>query len=278
MATSIFRKLVDPFGVTGGDSLFGYKGYASKKGGSNGYDYQPYSGLRPPRVDTADTSILRPTQKQLFDILMARSKGQDVGYAPEWLTQNTELIKSNIGKQQEDQVREARGSLSAAGLSGNPRAIEATTGRINRDAGRSLSDSMTQLSIADLERKNLERDINTGRLQTFNSQNFAQENNAANFDLDVYNAEQGNRMGAAQFNTGNERYSQNRSDDQFNDLVGTGLTLADLYATSQGVPPGTVSASANALRSSGTGVSPVNSSAGMYSQPLNYKSRRALTR
>jgi len=258
--------------IATGGTLAGSAMSKKKKGG---IEYQPYSGYRPPRIDSTNQEILRPTQKQLFDIVMSRSKGEDVGYAPEWLQLNTDLIKSNLAKQEEDQVRDARGSLSAAGLSGNPRAIEATTGRIKRDVGRNLSDSMTQLSISDLERKNLERDVNTGRLQNLNTFNFGQENKAADFDLGVYNAEQGNRFTAAGLNQDQYRYDQGRSDEQFSDLMGTGLNLADLVAGSK-TGGNTGSASANALRTSGTGVQPT--SAGMYTQPLKKTASRYLMR
>lgn len=216
----------------------GFKGYKNllggKKGGGGSFDYQPYSGLRPPRVDysRADgtkVEYLRPTQDLLQKTVMDRSQGVGVGYDPAWMKLNTDLINSNANKTREDSLRDATGRLSSSGLSGNARAMEALAGRVNRDSDRSISDSMTALSISDLERKNQERDVNTGRLQSLNSQNFGQENTAANFDLGVYNAEQGNRAKAYGMNTEVDQYNQGQSDEFTNSLLQAGAGAAGMY-------------------------------------------------
>jgi len=210
--------------MVGADSLYGGK----KKNKASNYDYQPYSGARP-----MAPSYTKESEKAYWDIINPRSQGIGVGYAPEWMTQNTDLIRSELAKQQEDQIRSAQGSLSAAGLSGNPRAIEAMTGRINRDVGRQLGDELAKISIADLERKNQERDINTSRLGQFNQFQFGQGNKVADFDLGVYGAEQGNRAQAYGINEATRQYDQTRGDEQFSDLLGTGLNLAQMYYSPQ---------------------------------------------
>lgn len=77
------------------------------------YEFKPYGGLRPPRIDYTDASgkpveILRPTQKQIFDLLMAGSRGEGVGYSPERKTAALALLGSQIEKQREDDVRTAQ--------------------------------------------------------------------------------------------------------------------------------------------------------------------------
>lgn len=222
-------------------------------GGSGGFDFQSYGGLRPPRIDSPGQEILRPTQKAIFDTRMRRSQGQDVGYDPAWLKLNTDLINSNANKSREDSIRDATGRLASSGLGGNARAQEALTGRVNRDADRTIGDSITALSVADLERKSQERAQNTDQLQALNSFNFGQEDKAADFDLNVYSAEQGGRLGAAGFNEGIRQYDQNQSDEFTNSLLQAGGTAAGMYF---GGPAGAAvgGASAQALTSSGKGL------------------------
>lgn len=261
------KGMVDPFNFWHG-----------KKGGGNdgGFEFEKYGGLRPSRIDYTDAGgqnveILRPTQKALFDTVMRRSQGQDVGYDPEWMRLNTDLIKSNIDKSREDSVRDATGRLASSGLSGNPRAAEALTGRINRDATRTTGDSLAALSIADLERKNQERDVNTGRLQSMNSFNFGQEDKAADFDLSVYNAEQNGKLNAAGFNRQGEQFNQSQDDEFINSLINGGATAAGMYF---GGPAGAAvgGASAQALTSSqGYGAAPGAGSYGGSVTPDYYK-------
>lgn len=220
---------------------------------ANALAFQPYTGLRPPRIDTPDQEILRPTQKAIFDTRMRRSQGQDVGFDPAWMKLNAELINSNINKSREDSLRDATGRLSSGGLSGNVRAQEALAGRVNRDATRTQGDALSALSIADLERKNQERAQNTDQLQALNSFNFGQEDKAADFDLSVYGAENSNRLNTAGFNREGEQFNQNRNDEFVNSLLQAGGTAAGMYF---GGPPGAAigSASAQALANSGKGL------------------------
>jgi len=241
-----------------------------------GFQFQPYGGVRPPQPE-----FLRPTEKQLYEILSNRSKGIDVGFDPQRRQLLTELATSQNMQRRNDDVRSAAGSLAAAGLSGNARAIEASKGRVERDSARSLQDSITQIAIEDLTRANDERDINTQRFQNFNNFNFGQANKVADFDLDVYNAEQGNQRFASsddlarqQFATQQSQFNQSRSDDQFNDMSGLALAGADLFLASKGVPPGTASAAAQAL--AGKGIAPESKlqTPSFYNQPL--RSRRQI--
>ena len=252
------------------------------KNAMSDYPYTPYSGDRPPEIDTDEKKILRPTQAQLFDILMARSKGEDVGYSPAWMSENTKLIESQLGRQEEDQLRASKGSLSAAGLSGNPRAYEATAGRVKRDTGRSLSDAMSQLAISDMERKNEERDVNTARLQDLNTFNFGQENIGAEFDLNKWKAEES----AKQTRTGlGLDYAQMYRDPGSQALTSIGGSLTSIGGMGMmgggGGGSPTMSSSASALgRTSGQGIAPTSSYA-LQTNPSvqgNYYKNRYLAR
>ena len=266
LATKMFM----PVGL--GGMGVGKNPFSKKKSASNSFEYQPYSGLRPPRVDYTDASgknveILRPTQKAIFDTLMRRSQGQDVGYDPARKSAAIALLESKIGKQREDDVRTAQGRVAASGLSGNLRAQEALTGRVNRDSARTLGEGINALNIEDLTRANEERDVNTSRLQNFNLQNFGQENTAANFDLDVYGAEQNNRLGAFGANEGVRRYDQTRSDENFSDLTGLALNGADMYL--KATNPTYAGASSVAALAGGKGIANEPSQTpSFYNQPL----------
>lgn len=214
-----------------------------KGGGSKGIN-TTYSGARPPEV-----SFLRPVEKQITDILMRRSLGQDVGFDPERRRLLEENLRSRVGKQTEDSVRDAQGLAGRAGLSGNLRAQEALEGRVRRDADRTLTEGLTDISIEDLTRANQERDINTGRLQNLNTFNFDQQNRVADFDLRRFGLESGLQLG-----------QQKRDDAYTSDLLKTAIGGASLFLPQ---PAGSiVSATAptaiDALtrRTSGTGVSP----------------------
>lgn len=214
--------------LAGGTGAGWLWGRSKKKSDQPAFEFQPYSGLRPPRIDANGKEYLRPTQDLTQKTVMDRSQGIGVGYDPERRQLLTELVKSQLGQQEEDQLRSAQGQISASGLSGNPRAYEALAGRVKRDTGRQLGDSLSKIAIEDLGRANEERDINTARLFDLNRFNFGQENDAANFDLDVYNAEQGNRLGAANFNQGVSQFDQSRQDELLSDLGGLALGGASL--------------------------------------------------
>ena len=261
-------------------NLFGFGGDESRnknEGGTPQFEFQPYGGLRPPRIDSPGQEILRPTQKQIFDILMRRSRGEDVGYDPARKTAAISLFESKLGKQREDDVREAEGRVAASGLGGNLRAQEALTGRVNRDYGRTLGEGINALNIEDLTRANEERDINTERLRALNQFNFGQENKGADFDLDVYGAEQQNRrFGASQALEGYQLDS-GRSDEESENWWDTALNIGALIPGPQ-QPFVAGAAGVNSLmRQSGQGIAPqdwINTSSG----PGVRKPMRALKR
>lgn len=251
-----WSRFYDPIGIGYGDALFGGK----KKGSAsaNAFTYQPYSGFRPPAIDTEDRKFLRPTQALTTDIISNRAQGIGVGYDPARRQALEALLRSQLGKREEDEVRAAQGMASAAGLSGNLAAQEAMQGRVRRDIGRTLGEGLTQITIEDLERANQERDINTARLQALNLSNFGQENQRANFDLGVYNAEQGNRLSASQQALNQMNYENQLSNQGFSDLLNTGIAGASLF---MGQPQISLAMAPNALqalsgKTSGTGIDP----------------------
>lgn len=254
--------------------LFG----GGKKSGGSSFEYQPYGGLRPPRIDYTDAAgkaheIFRPTQQADFDITMAGAKGEGVGYDPARRTSAQALLESQIGKQREDDVRSAQGQLAASGLSGNPRAYEALAGRVNRDAARTLGEQTNALNIEDLGAARQDRENARLRLANLNRLNFGQEDKAADFDLSVYGAEQGNRLAAANFNEGARQYDQNQGDEFTNSLLQGAGSLAGMYF---GGPTGAVigGQAASALSGSGKGIGPTTS-AQDYLMPPGYKYGKA---
>lgn len=228
--------------------------------GGGGFVYEPYSGHRPPLPE-----FTRETENLYKDTIFPRSQGVGVGYDPQRRQLLTDLVKSEIGQQEEDQLRSAQGAISRSGLSGNPRAYEALAGRVKRDSGRQLADSLAKISIEDLTYAADERDRNTDRLGNFNLFNFGQENNRAGFDLDVYNAEQGNRMGAAQFNQGVQERATDRRNELFSDLGGLAVSIGGL---AMGNPAPAISYGVGKIGQSGTGISPTTQNGlNYYGQP-----------
>ena len=205
-----------------------------KNKSSNGqlYEYKPYSGARPD-----SPTFTRETESLYKDLIFPRSQGIGVGYDPQRREELTKLVKNELAMQEEDQLRSAQGAISSSGLSGNPRAYEALAGRVKRDTGRNLENSMSRIAIEDLTRANEERDINTARVGDFNTFNFAQGNKVADFDLDVYNSEEGNRArsfglneGVRRFDEGTRRYEEGNDTDLFSDLGGLAVTGAGMLS------------------------------------------------
>ena len=247
-------------------NLFGFGGDESRNKGGSSFQYQPYGGLRPPRIDYTkngqNVEILRPTQQQIFDLLMSGSKGQGVGYAQERKSAAIALLESKLGKQREDDIRAAEGRVASSGLSGNLRAQEALTGRVNRDYGRTLGEGVNALNIEDLGVQQREREADKRALQVLNSFNFGQENKAADFDLSAYGQEQGNRAQAFGINEGVRQYDQGQSDEFFNSLLQAGGTVAGSYF---GGPAGAAIGSQAAQALTGKGIAPqdyINTSSG----------------
>lgn len=147
----------------------------------SGYNAAPYEGysLNAPQ-------FLPQSEKLTWDILSRRAQGEGVGFDPARYAALVDLTKSQLARQEEDQLSSAQGALSAAGLSGNPKAYEAMAGRVKRDTGRSLADELNKLNIEDLTRRNEERDINTGRLQNFYGQQVDQGSRKQQLDMNAW--------------------------------------------------------------------------------------------
>lgn len=247
-------------------SLFGGGGGGSK---TPEFEFQPYTGHRPPLP-----KYTRETEDLYKNIIFNRAQGNDVGFDPERTRLLIDLVKSQIGQQEEDQLRSAQGAVSRSGLSGNPRAYEALAGRVKRDSGRQLADSLSKISIEDLTRRNEERDVNTERLGNFNLFNFGQENNRAGFDLDVYNSEQGNRLAAENLNNNQANIATNRRNELFSDIGG--LITSGISLASGNPAPAIMYAGDKLLNSSdtGKGIAPQNDFANTpsyYNRPLKYR-------
>lgn len=218
------------WGTVIGGAAGGLKGLFSKKKKKSSaptWTPQPYSGYRPPRIDYTgnpessswlsgnfpesmkslvqgtsgkEMNTLRPVSSLYTGMVANRAQGNDIGYDPSWLNSSQALIRSELGKSEEDILRDAKGAQSASGLSGNLRAYEALAGRVKRNTQRELQDATSKLNIADMERKALEKYGYTGMLGNLNQSNFNQENAAAEFDRAVWEAEQLNNAKAAGIN------------------------------------------------------------------------------
>lgn len=210
----------------GGAAYSGYKAVkgavgSNKKNGAGGASYAPpkYEGYRPPAV-----GHLRPVEDQITEILMQRSKGQDVGYDPERRNELLQNFEIQQDRDLEERNSDLQNRISGMGLSRNPAVYDELMGRATREAGREKNLYTNRVDIEDLARRNEERDVNTGRLQNLNTFNFGQENNRAKFDLDVYNSEQGFANDAA-----------NRNDANYQDPLGSGIAgAADIYSMLNG--------------------------------------------
>jgi len=177
--------------LAAGGALGGYMGAKAKNKKMKGVsDAMPkYSGYRPPH-----TQHLRPVEDLITKITMERAQGQGVGYDParrDALLKNFEIEQD---RDLEDTKADLNNRLSGMGLSRNAAAYDEVIGRALREAGREKNLYTNRIDIEDLARRNEERDTNTARLQDLNTFNFGQENEAANFDLDVFRTESGNEL------------------------------------------------------------------------------------
>jgi hypothetical protein len=149
----------------------------------------PYSGYRPPRVNN-----LRPVEDQITQILMQRSKGEGVGYDPKRRDELSQNFSIQQDRDMEDTRSDLQNRISGMGLSRNPAVYDELLGRAEREAGREKNLYENRIDIEDLERRNEERDVNTGRLQGLNTFNFGQENAAADFDLRAFAQDSANAL------------------------------------------------------------------------------------
>ena len=95
------------------------------------------------------------------------------------------------------------------------------------------------------------------------------ENKRADFDLGVYNAEEGNRRSAVALNQSGYQYDQGQQDEFWNSLLDAGTMVAG------GMSGSPVSSSIDPLSSyfQGKGISPTTNALGGYYEPLNSKSK-----
>lgn len=229
-----------------------FLGIGKKKSAPPTYQFTPYSGARP-----IAPSYTKEAEKALYETILPRSQGVGVGYDPARRASAQALLESTIGRQREDDVRAAKGRVSASGLSGNLRAQEALTGRVERDAARSLADQTNALNIEDLTYAANERDVNTGRLQNFSNFQFGQGNKVADFDLGVYSGEEGLKRDAANDAMEAYQYDRNQSDEFLNSLIEGGAMAAGMYfGGPAGASVGSSAAQALVGRQPGTGIAP----------------------
>lgn len=213
---------MDPISLAlvGGGMLGGLFGAKSKNKKLKGLSdpFPQYSGYKPPHVEH-----LRPVEKMITDTVMRRSQGQDVGYDPARRQALLDNFNIEQGRDLDERKVDLDNRLSGMGLSRNAAAYDELVGRELRDAQREKNLYTNKVDIEDLGRRNEERDINTARLQDLNTFNFGQENNAAQFDLDVYNAESGNERA--------RRGLQAQQADMYEDPFGSALISgANLYS------------------------------------------------
>lgn len=206
--------------LAGGAGLLAGAGASkSNKRRPDAVEFQPYSGYRPPHVEG-----LRDVETMIRETLMRRSQGQDVGFDP---ARRDALLKAYTIQKDRTKERDSAdiiNALSGMGLSRNVKAREELLGRYLQDDRRDRDLYTANVDIEDLATQNLEKREATNALQNLNTFNFGQENNVADFDLDVYNAEQNNRYRS--YGTEVERYNQ------YQDPIGTGIGVAGNVASS----------------------------------------------
>lgn len=228
----------------GGAGYFGAKSKNKKTQGVS-YNPQPYTGYRPPHV-----SYLRPVEQQITDIVMRRSRGEDVGFDPARRNELMDIYDIDAGRRAERENADFNNQLSGAGLSRNIAAREKLIGRAASDRAADRSIYQKGVDVEDLTRRNEERDTNTARLQNLNTFNFGQENDVANFDKSVWDTEQGNAYRQAMLEMGKaENY-----DDPWASGVESGLNYGmGAYSLGQGSPMMSSVGSPNIETTSGNG-------------------------
>lgn len=176
----------------------------------------PYSGMKPPEFKN-----LRPVEQQITDILMRRSQGQDVGYDPVRLKKMKENF--DIDQEQRAEVGEADiiNQLSGTGLSRNLAARDRLLGNYQRENERERNKAFNQYDISDLEAARADKNENTRNLQQWGEFGFGQENSRAQFDQNLWSAENGLNAQAVESQNAATQY-QNQQKRQFvEDLTGS---------------------------------------------------------
>lgn len=235
-----------PLLLAGGAAAYGLSKLGNKKK-PQAPEFQPYTGYRPPHV-----SFLRPVEDDITRILRERASGQGVGFDPQRRQELSDIYDTGFDRRASREDQDLQNRVSGMGLSRSPAVYQELMGRAKADRETDRSNYMRGIDVEDLQRRNEERDVNTGRLQRLNEFNFGQENDVADFDLSVYNAEQPNRY--------RSYAAQNES---YQDPLGTALELAgkgaELYADYQ---------TGGMYSAAKTGLNALNQpSAGAYSNP-----------
>lgn len=176
----------------------------SNKKRPNAVAFQPYEGHRPPLPN-----YTRDVEKQVYETLMRRSQGQDVGFDPRRRDALLENYNIENDRYLDRQTNDIQNRLSGMGLSKNLRAYDALMNRALEDNKRDGDLYRNRVDIEDLTRRSDEKIHNTDQLQAFNNFNFGQENTRANFDLSEYGAEQANRYNS--YGTEVQRFNQYQS-------------------------------------------------------------------
>ena len=228
----------------------------------------PYSGYRPPR-----SNYLRPVEDQITKILMERSKGLDVGYDPKRREELLENFDIEQGRDSKERNTDIQNRISGMGLSRNPAVYDELLGRANRHDEEEKNLYRNRVDIEDLGVRNSEKREATAGLQDLNSQNFNQENAAADFDLRAFAQDSSNALAW-------ENYRQSP--------IGTALQVAGaaskffpgggggepIGTTKSGAPSQTTVPSAGAYSKPGT----VSDSYGSGDARKNYLQQMALNR
>jgi hypothetical protein len=190
---------------------------ANKRLGGVADKLPAYSGYKPPSV-----SFLRPVEQQITDILMKRSQGQDVGFDPARREKLLENYKIETGRNYETNRADTLNQLSGSGLSSNLAARDALLGRLDREKNNNDTLYRNKVDIEDLSRRNEERDVNTGRLQSLNNFNFGQENTRASFDKSIWDSENQNELARR----GLQMQSASSYQDPFAEALAGGANMA----------------------------------------------------
>ena len=216
--------------LAGGAGLLGFLGQKSanskaKSLAQNKVSLKPFDGPRPPGV-----KFLRPVEKQITDILLRRSRGEDVGFDPRRREALLENFDIDQGRRQDEREGDIQNFISGAGLSRNVAAREALLGRTQREFDRERNLFRNRVDIEDLTRANEERDINTARLQNQNVFNFGQENTRADFALRENELENQRLLNEAGFNAGIDQAIQGQQSSPLGAGIQSALGVAGQFA------------------------------------------------
>lgn len=194
-----------------GGSMFG-----KSKGKMQTFKPTPYGGSKPPQFLN-----LRPVEQQITDILMRRSQGQDVGFDPKRL----KLLKENYDIDAEQRGETERpdiiNQLAGMGLSRNLAAKDRMLGNYDRESNRERNKYFNAYDIADLEAARSDKNANTQNLQRWGEFGFGQEDKRAQFDQDLWNAENGFNQSAVESQNAATQYADQNKRQGVEDVMGS---------------------------------------------------------